>query len=222
MATARPPAKEGDCATQLASARAAIARLPEAERDAAEAEQLAAQLKKSAEEQRRLEERVSLLSRDLELTETEVIRTKAKLKGLETKAEASSAIAEAKILMRRLADLKGHTANMTRCQELVDRAEQQLEDENYGAASFFALKAQELLGEARRSTTAEALEHPAAKRQYVVAAETANIRQEPSMSAPVVGKANKGTLLDASAVRGEWVKVKLGELSGWVHRSLLE
>ncbi len=109
--------------------------------------ELAARLRRSEEERRRLEERVTLLRRELELTETEVIRTKARLQGIETKAEASSAIAEARILMGRLD--ANDRATLSRCQELLGEAEQQINENNFGAAVFFARKVQDIVTKAR-------------------------------------------------------------------------
>jgi hypothetical protein len=110
---------------------------------------LAARLRKAEEEQRRLEDRIELLQRDLEVTETELIRSKARLKGNETKAEASAAVAEAQILASRLAQDKGKASTLARCRESLAKAEEQLGLGNYGAAIFFALKAQDT---ATRST----------------------------------------------------------------------
>jgi hypothetical protein len=108
---------------------------------------LTARLRRSEEERRRLEQRIGLLQRDLELTETEVIRTKARLQGIETKAEASSAIAEARILMGRLD--ANDRATLGRCQELLSAAEQQINDNNFGAAVFFARKVQDIVTKPR-------------------------------------------------------------------------
>jgi uncharacterized protein DUF4398 len=110
---------------------------------------LAARLRKSEEEQRRLEDRIELLQRDLDVTETELIRSKARLKGNETKAEASAAVAEAQILAGRLALDKSRASTLARCRESLAKAEEQLGLGNYGAAIFFALKAQDT---ATRST----------------------------------------------------------------------
>jgi len=108
---------------------------------------LAARARRAVEERRRLEDRVALLQRELELTETEVVRTKARLQGLETKAEASSAIAEARILVGRLDARERPT--LSRCQELLTMAEQQIQDNNYGAAVFFARKAADIAAKVR-------------------------------------------------------------------------
>jgi len=110
---------------------------------------LAARLKKAEEDQRRLEDRIELLQRDLEVTETELIRSKARLKGNETKAEASAAVAEAQILAGRLAQDKTRASTLARTRESLAKAEEQLGLGNYGAAIFFALKAQDT---ATRST----------------------------------------------------------------------
>jgi len=110
---------------------------------------LAARLRKAEEDQRRLEDRIELLQRDLEVTETELIRSKARLKGNETKAEASAAVAEAQILAGRLAQDKTRASTLARTRESLAKAEEQLGLGNYGAAIFFALKAQDT---ATRST----------------------------------------------------------------------
>jgi hypothetical protein len=108
-----------------------------------------ARLRKAEEDQRRLEDRIELLQRDLDVTETELIRSKARLKGNETKAEASAAVAEAQILAGRLALEKSRASTLARCRESLAKAEEQMGLGNYGAAIFFALKAQDT---ATRST----------------------------------------------------------------------
>lgn len=135
---ARIATVEARCAPSTAPAG------PAAEREArASAGEMAERLRRSEEQRRRQEERITLLLRDLEVTETEMIRTKARLKGLETKAEASSAIAEARILIGRL-DPRTRAASLASAQQAIAKAEQLLQEENYGAALFFATKAQQL------------------------------------------------------------------------------
>ena len=136
--SARLAAAQARCATAAAAPARAPAKGAGQERDRAE-------LKQALEENKRLEERVALQQQALELTETELIRSKARLKGIETKAEASSAIAEARILLGRLG---ASSAAAALCQESVAQAERQLAVENYGAATFFALKAQDIANRA--------------------------------------------------------------------------
>ncbi|HET7293886.1 MAG TPA: SH3 domain-containing protein [Vicinamibacteria bacterium] len=219
-------AYEADCALRLTTVEAQAERLPAAEKGAAEAEQLQDRLKRAEEDYRRLEERVAVLTRDLDLTETEVIRTKAKLQGLETKADATSVIAETRVLFRRALQQRGRTPSLLRCEELLDRAEAMVEANNHGAAVFMALKVQELLKDTRRSFSATASEdggdRPAPKRQYTVTAEFANLRTEPSRSGAVVQRIKKGTLLEATRQRGDWLQVQVGDATGWIARALVE
>ena len=126
--SARLAAAESRCATSASASPSNGATLERAQ----------AELKRVREENRRLEERVTLLHQTLEQTETELIR--ARQRGIETKAEASSAIAEARILMRRLGT---RSAAYALCQDSLAKAEKQLAAENYGAAMAFALRAQD-------------------------------------------------------------------------------
>jgi hypothetical protein len=219
---ARLAMAEAQCAESMARLSTSCAKADGGSVTSSEADKLRDKLRQSEEEQRRLEERVALLQRDLDVTETEVIRTKAKLKGIETKAEASSAIAEARILLRRVTEEKGRSANLARCQELLDRSEQQLREENYGAAAFFASKAQELLDATRRGGAAREPDRPAPKRTYVARSSGANVRRGPALGEPVLGKIPAGASVEATAIHGDWIKVKYGDLEGWAYRPLFD
>ena len=139
---------EGRCAASIARLAAEMKRAVVTAATSAD-KGVAARLRKAEEDQRRLEDRIDLLQRDLDVTETELIRSKARLKGNETKAEASAAVAEAQILAGRLAQDKSRASTLARCRESLAKAEEQLGVGNYGAAIFFALKAQDT---ATRST----------------------------------------------------------------------
>jgi len=160
LAAAKSPTSEsslraqglGELATAEAQCSVNLTRLTTATPRAtpAEIERSNTRIKKIEEDNKRLEERIALLLHDLEVTETEVIRTKARLKGIETKAEASSAIAEARILMGRL-DARSSAATLALCEDSLAKAEKQLQQENYGAALFFAMKAQDAATKAQES-----------------------------------------------------------------------
>jgi len=226
---ARLSAAEARCAA--ATARQSVSTKVEKDKDkhtvpTADLDRLNARLKKSEEDQRRLEERTALLQRDLELTETEIIRTKARLKGIETRAEASSAIAEARILAGRL-DPKARAATRSLCNDNIAKAEQQLTQVNYGAAVFFATKAQDIAKKAqeasdpgRRAVSDD--ERPAPQASYRVKARSANIRKGPEVTEDVLAEAPEGSVLEASAMKGDWVKVTYNGTTGWVSRSVLE
>ena len=118
---------------------------------------------------------------------------------------------------------KGRSQNSARCKELLDRAEQQLREENFGAAAFFASKAQDLLDATRRGgLESQAHEPPAPRTTYVAKPGGANLRRGPGLTEPVVGKVPGGATVEASAQSGDWLEVKLGELVGWAYRPLFE
>jgi uncharacterized protein YgiM (DUF1202 family) len=192
----------------------------------AEVDRLAARLKKAEDDQRRLEEKVAVLTRDLDVTETELIRTKARLKGNETKAEASAAIAEARILAGRLAEDKTRASVLARSEESLAKAEEQLSAGNYGAALFFASKAQDLVARVKEGTEetppAASANPPLASLSSYVAKATARIRKGPDLSAAIVSHLPAGAHVVGEAVSGAWVKITYNGVSGWVHSSLLQ
>lgn len=220
---ARLAQAEAGCATALAAAgeaaRASAAGAASGSRASGEAEARAHQ---AEAERRRLEERVALLQRHLDATETELIRSKARLKGVETRAEASAAIAEARVLMRRALDARGRTDALGLCQISLDKAEDAMEKGNFGMAVFYAVQARDRAAELVQPPAEAPRDRPAAKAHYVVAVQSANLRAEPFTTAPVVAQLKKGQPVEARALRGEWVQVQAGGQAGWVLRSLLE
>jgi Bacterial SH3 domain len=185
-----------------------------------ETEKLRARLRQAAEDQRKQEEMLGVLQQDLETTENELIRTKAKLKGIETKAEASSAIAEAQTLILRSGDEKVRPTNVARAREKLGIAETQLRAGNYGAAVFFALQAQDLIEKSGRARAASPPESPPAA-AVVVTASSANVRSEPRRDAPVIARLPRGTSVVPLAEKGEWTRVEVKGRTGWIAKSLI-
>lgn len=211
---------EAECAVLIA--RHSVQQSDQKVQTSQEAEKRNALIRKHEEDQRRLEEQVASLKRELDFTETEMIRTKARLKGIETKAEVSSAIAEGRILLSRLDDRNMRTTSAQSAVDALRRAEELLREENYGAAIFFAQKAQDLALKAREPRAAAAPERPAAQPSYTVKVASANIRKGPDTAEPVVARAPRGAQLKASATRGDWIRVERDGVNGWVHRSVVE
>ena len=223
-ALARLSATEAEWATALATARSprppASVAAARAEDTGPERADLESRARRAEEEQRRLEEWSALLMRQLELAETEIVRTRAKVRG-QTKADASSAIAEARILLRRMADDKVRSRNMARCQELVDRAESLLQGGDITRAVALAMTAQDLVEHTRRlAADPSALDRSPAKAAYV-APGTVNVRQGPATSEPIVGQVPKGASVGARSQRGDWLLVTYGSVEGWVYGPLL-
>jgi hypothetical protein len=213
---------EAQCAAQLAQQQ--VEQSEQRSLSTQEAEKRSAQLRRHEDEQRRLEEQVALLKRDLELTENEVIRTKSRVKGIETKAEASSAIAEIRILLVRIAEERGgRSPGVLLAQEALEKADEQLREENYGAAIFFAQKAQDAALKAREGRGgAREPERSALHASYTVKSESVNLRKGPGTGEAVLAKVAKGTQLKATGQQGDWIRVEHAGTTGWIHRSLLE
>jgi uncharacterized protein YgiM (DUF1202 family) len=225
---------EAHCATALARAlhqteQTTTKAAAQVAASTAEVDRLTVRIKKMEDDQHRLEERIAVLTRDLEVTETELIRTKARLKGNETKAEASAAIAEARILAGRLAEDKTQASVLARSEESLAKAEEQLSEGNFGAALFFASKAQDLVARIKQGAGTDQARDPSAaptppipSLSNYTARTVARIRKGPTLSDAVVGRLPEGTQVMGEAVSGEWVKVTYQGLSGWVHSSLLQ
>jgi uncharacterized protein YgiM (DUF1202 family) len=192
----------------------------------AEVDRLSARLKKAEDDQHRLDDKIAVLTRDLEVTETELIRTKARLKGNETKAEASAAIAEAHILAGRLAEDKTRASVLARSEESLAKAEEQLSAGNFGAALFFASKAQDLVARVKEggeeTPAATPSTPPLASLTGYVSTAAVRIRKGPDLSAAIIGHLPAGTHVVGEAVSGAWVKITYNGTSGWVHSSLLQ
>lgn len=211
---ARLAAAEARCATGTATLRTEVQTRSEGDLRA-----LQARVRKAEDEQRRLEDRLAAEQRDLEVTEMELIRTKARLKGLETKAEASSAIAEARVLLRR-AEGRGGALLALGEQSLV-KAEQQLKDENFGAANFFALKAQDLATRAQEGPDARRNDGPLPL-SVRVRVSRANLRKGPGLDQAVITLVPRGTTLTVRSAQGDWLEVAHGDLTCWVARSIVD
>jgi hypothetical protein len=215
---ARLAAAEARCAATTATTRIEMQTLQT--RSDGELQRLQARLRRGEEEQRKLEETLAAERRDLEVTEMELIRTKARLKGLETKAEASSAIAEANILLRRAESRGG--ALLTQGQQSLARAEELLKEENYGAASFFALKAQDFAMRTQDAPDARRGGEPAPPLSVRVRVGRANIRQGPGLDQKVLTVVPRGTRLPVRRARGDWFEVAHGDSTAWVSRTVVE
>jgi hypothetical protein len=82
---------------------------------------------------------------------------------------------------------------------------------DYGAAVFFATKAQDIAKKAQEGDSGRHLgpeaERPAPQASYRVKGKSANIRKGPDVTEEVLVEAPEGAVLEASAVKGDWVKV---------------
>ncbi|MCG6945497.1 MAG: SH3 domain-containing protein [Deltaproteobacteria bacterium] len=184
-----------------------------------------------------LEERVNSQQGMLDEAILEVVRAKAKLRSLESKAEAASEMAEAEIAVKALkAQLAGQTQNpeLIKAQELLKMSAQEFKRENYGGAVYLTSQAkghiragQILLG--AREEVAPIKRLPPVKGEVFFALplplqvlKTSNLRAQPDLESDVITTLETGTPLIGYSYKGQWVRVTSEDgNNGWIFQTLI-
>ncbi|MBW1996909.1 MAG: SH3 domain-containing protein [Deltaproteobacteria bacterium] len=178
-----------------------------------------------------LERNEASLRERLAETIQEVVRAKAKLRSLESRAEAASNIAETEIALKAL-------KKQPRSQEqdpLVSQAEQLLkmsykefERENYGGALYLANQAKTHLKNIHLRPKEEPSQPLPGEAPFSIpiplrVLTTSNLRAGPSLNYEVVSTLKPGTRLLAYSRKGEWLYVKAESgLKGWIFQTLVK
>lgn len=161
----------------------------------------------------------------------EVVRTKAKLHSLESKAEAASTMAEAEVALKALlakaVELKDGP-EVVQAGQLLQMSAQEFRNANYGGALYLASQAKGLVSIGQGRLTGRA-ERPIVSGEVLFAlsiplqaSATGNVRQGPGLDSAVLFTVDKGTLLVGHSYKGEWVRVKDDEgRGGWIHQTLV-
>jgi hypothetical protein len=166
-----------------------------------------------------LEREVERLQQDLRQAEASLVAIESGLRGAHTRADAVSAIAEARISVERAErQAPWRRTESVEARDKLAEAERQLAAGRAASAVFFASRASRiaegLLAEARQLER-----HPAAR---FVAAPRVNLRARPSTDAPVLEVLHEATPVLPEREEGEWVLVHtLRGPVGWVHAALL-
>ncbi len=167
-----------------------------------------------------LEREIQRLRGELNEAEAAMVAIESGLRGAQTRADAVSALAEARISVERArtsAPWRG--AEIAEVTEKLDEAERQFQSGNSGSAVFFASRAKRvadvLIDEARRVAGSPGMRKITAPR--------ANLRAGPSTSDAVLVVLGQATPVLPQRSDGEWVLVRTPDgAAGWVHASLLE
>jgi TolA-binding protein len=167
-----------------------------------------------------LEREVKRLRGELREADGAMVSIESGLRGAQTRADAVSALAEARISVERArTKAPWRRAELAELTDKLEEAERQFQSGNPGSAVFFASRAQRvadaLAEEARRSANAKGTRRITAPR--------ANLRAGPSTGEAVLLVLGQSTPVLPQRSDGEWVLVRTpdGE-AGWVHASLLE
>lgn len=164
----------------------------------------------------------------------EVVRTKARLRSLESKAEAASTIAEAEIAVKALKKRAASADEATRAEiatadQLLKMSAEEFQARNFGGALYLANQAKgqvhavqmQISGGAEMPT--EKGEEPFAQPLPLKLIKNSNLRQGPALDEKILATLGKGTLVTGYAFKESWVKVKTAEgLTGWLFQSLVE
>ena len=167
----------------------------------------------------------------LEEAIVEVVRAKAKLRSLETKAEAASTLAEGEIALKTFrtnaADVENDT-NTLKAEELLKASELELKKENYSGALYLATQAKALIREDQeRSNDREKKPMMAGEVPFTlplplrVVSQT-KVKEGPGLDSKVLFSVQQGTALVGYSFKGPWVHVR-GEdgRGGWIYYNLI-
>jgi predicted RNase H-like nuclease (RuvC/YqgF family) len=180
-----------------------------------------------------LQDRFSVLQQRLDAAIIEVVRTKARLRSFESKAEAASTIAEAEIAVKALknglasADA-GVKEEVAAAEYLLKMSVREFNGRNYGGALYLAnqSKGQVRTFQLRRSGGAEKApvqdEKRFARPLHLKVLTNSNLRSGPGLDNDVVGKLGKDALVTGLSYSGRWVRVKTARgVVGWLFYPLV-
>ena len=179
-----------------------------------------------------VEERYAVLETELTSAVDQVIRSEGSVHGLQSRALATSRISEVRVQIHAVPNPGDAevSARLQRAQEFLNRADSALENGTYGAASYLAERASELVrqarivGEIRASRSGQSRQIiPVVPPRELVLTTNANLRAGPGLDHQRVGGMEEGEQVVAVARAGEWYKVQIG--SGdlvWIHGRLLQ
>jgi hypothetical protein len=159
----------------------------------------------------------------------EVVRSKAKLRSVETKAEAASNMAEAEIAVKGLRLELGagdQDADVRRAEQLLKMSADEFKNENYGGALYLTnqakahIKAGQVRLGAEQGISTHKGETPFSQPLELKLLQRTSLRESPASNSKVIGRLEKGTpLLGYSSASG-WIRVGGEEgVKGWVPRS---
>jgi len=174
---------------------------------------------------------VKEINRKLDEATLEVVRAKAKLQSLESKAEAASTLAEGEIAMKALKSKAAGLKNqgLVQAEALLNASNQELKKENYGGALYLAAQAktvikeqqERLKGQEENSKLEGEVSFAIPLQLRVVS--SANLRKGPGLDNPVVLMLQEGQALVGYSYRGLWVRIKTEDgHGGWIHYSLVD
>ena len=178
------------------------------------------------------EKQVKVQGKMLDEAVQEVVRAKAKLRTIESRAEAASTMAEAEIAIRATKESLATDAgvreeNLKRAEELLKMSSREFKNENYGGALYLAGQARSHINtiQLNRSQVegwaAQPGEVPFSQPLPLKILKRCNFRQTPDLRGRIIEILEPGTMIVGLAHKENWLRVHTEDgHAGWVHQSL--
>jgi hypothetical protein len=167
-----------------------------------------------------VEREVARLRADLQQAEDSIVQLESGLRGLHTRADAVSAVAEARIALDRVSkSVPWRHERVAEAHAKLEEADRQLASGHLGSAVFFAGRAQRITDSLR----AEVQQVAKWSAHRVIRGDRVNLRSAPSESANVVDVLAAEMPLFPERSLPDWTLVRTPDgRVGWVHRALLK
>jgi hypothetical protein len=163
----------------------------------------------------------------------DVVRSKAKLRSMESKAEAASTIAEAEIAFKALQSRAASfdwvaLDEIAIAEHLLEMSADEFNIQNYGGALYLANQAKGRVRTAQDRLSSMVNTSPSSGEDFfsqplpLKVLKKSNLRSGPGLEHEVLAELEKGTLIVGMSHKGLWIQVKAPkEMTGWIYRPLV-
>ena len=160
----------------------------------------------------------------------EVVRAKAKLRSLESRAETATSIAETEIALKALMIQKPGNSNpsLIQAEQLLAMSSEEFKKENYSGALYLVNQVKDHISKAQSNngggngTHVMLGEVPFAKPLELKVTKNSHIREGPGLSFKVVSIVKPNTPLTGYSFRGQWLRIKGDDgVGGWIFQDLV-
>lgn len=158
----------------------------------------------------------------------EATKVQVKLHRLATKPSAASTIAEVEVAMRRLKQQEISTSDQAlqlQAQRMLSAATVFYNNDEYAAAMNYATQAHDIINmildqdRKKLTSTVKLFYAPV----MLKTKGEVNLRKGPDKNSEILGTIKKGTVLTASAYRGDWLQIQTEENArGWIANHFVE
>lgn len=183
---------------------------------------------------RQLDSQVASRQQMVDEAVVEVVRAKAKLRSIESRAEAASTMAEAEIALKTLkameiSDADGASDQFGKAESMLKMSASEFKRENYGGALYLAGQAKAQIkaiqGSLKQQSSSQLIAGEVLFRPPLplILIKRSNLRKVPDLDAEVLRVLEKGMPVIGYSHKDNWVRVQMedGE-SGWIHQSLIQ